>query len=117
MNWLVGLVLVPKRTSLIFTAGALRTLAVVVSDCGLRVAASVHSALPVKNPAPEAAGEVILKVAFKLAPGDTGSANGLAALTVQPAGSATHSLRPETAAPVVFVKVWVISWEDRGVNV
>src|ERR1035438_2977773 len=75
MNWLVGLVLVLKRTSLILIGRTLRSLAVVVSDCVRRVAGSVHSALPVRKPAADVGGEVTLKVALTLAPGATGSAN------------------------------------------
>ena len=71
----------------------------------------VHSALPIRKPAPVAAGEVTWKVAFTLAPGGTGVANvidGLrvpAATAVQPAGSDRLSVTPDAGAPVVFVNV------------
>ena len=90
MNWLVELVLVLKRTSLILIGRTFRTLWVVVSDCVLPVAGSVHSALPVRKPAPVAAGEVTLKVALTLAPGATGAAN----VADAPAGAGDHGGPP-----------------------
>ena len=111
MNWSVELVPALKRTSLILIGRTFRTLWVVVSDCVLRVAGSVHSALPVRKPAPVAAGEVTLKVALTLAPGATGSANVFdvpvapETTAVHPAGMERLNLTPVAGAPVVFVNV------------
>src|SRR5688572_15835684 len=105
MNWFVGLAPAPNRTSLILIGKTFRTLAVVVSDCVLRVAGSIHSALPVRKPAPVRAGAVILKVAVTLAPGATGVLNVIDVSlppeafderTVHPAGAEILNLTPGT---------------------
>src|ERR1035441_2775523 len=108
MNWLVGLVLVLKRTSLILIGRTLRSLAVVVSDCVRRVAWSVHSALPVRKPAAGVGGEVPLKAALTLAPGATGSANVPDVLVApettasHPAGNEMLNFTPAAGAPEVL---------------
>ena len=123
MNWLVELAPVLKRTSLILTGRTFRTLWVVVSDCVPPVAGLVHSALPVRKPAPVVAGEVTLKVALTLAPGATGAANVFdvpvapETTAVHPAGTEMLNLTPVAGAPVVFVNVTVTSCVDPGVNV
>src|ERR1017187_6747696 len=117
MNWSVELAPGLKRTSLILTGRTFRTRWLVVSDCVLRVAASVHSALPARKPAPEVAGEVILKVALTLAPGPTGLAMVFGSLPIHPAGTDMLNLTPAAVDPVVFVNVAVTSSVDPGVNV
>src|SRR5678816_3600808 len=121
MNWLVALVLVLKRTSLILTGRTLRILAVVVSDCFV-FAVFVHSAFPVRKPAPVDAGELTRKVAVTLAPGTSGVLNATdvpppEAEADQPDGTETLSLIADAAAPVVFVNVSVTSCVPLGVNV
>src|ERR1019366_1128856 len=123
MNWLVGLVLVLKRTSLILIGRTLRSLAVVVSDCVRRVAGSVHSALPVRKPAADVGGEVTLKVALTLAPGATGSLNVTDVLVApettasHPAGMEILNLTVLAGDPVVFVNVSVTSCIELSLNV
>src|SRR3954470_10981276 len=110
MNWSVGVAPV-KRTSLILIGRTMRILAVVVSDCLAVVAGPVHSALPIRKPAPVADGALTWKVALTLAPGETGCSKVIDALrvpettAVQPAGSDRLSVTPAAGAPVVFVNV------------
>src|SRR4051794_40399463 len=123
MNWSVALAPALKRTSLILIGTTFRILAVVVSDCLPVVDGLVHWALPIRKPAPVAAGEVTWKIAFTLAPGETGCANVIDALrvpettAVHPAGRDRPSVTPDAGAPVVFTNVAVTSCVDRGVNV
>src|SRR5665647_606156 len=123
MNWLVGLVLVLKRISLILMGMTFRTLWAVVSDCVPPVAWFFHSALPVRKPGPVLGDAVTLKVALTLAPGSTGAVNIFEA-SVAPETTAVHPLGAEmlnltlvTVAPVVFVNVPVISCAECCVNV
>src|SRR5258708_7948592 len=115
MNWSVELPPALKRTSLIFTAIAFRTLAVLFSNCAR--AAFVHSALAVRTPALVVAGERTVKVAHTLAPGATGPPNVFGIAGVHPVGGAMLKLTPVAAERVVFVNVKVMSCVDLGVNV
>ncbi len=87
------------------------------------VAAFVHSALPVRKPAPVVAGEVTLKVALTLAPGAIGSVNVFVVSVlpetteVHPVGAEMLNLMSVAGAPVVLVNVTVTSCVDLGVNV
>src|SRR5512136_1825346 len=109
------------RNSLILTGLTFRTFSAVVSESVLPLAD--QEALATRSPLKAAGAEVTLKVALTLAPGATGSANVFDAplapetTDVHPAGAEMLNWRPVTGAPVVFVKVTVVSWEDRGENV
>src|SRR4030042_1167140 len=96
MNWVVELVLVLKRTSLIFIGRTFRTLWVDVSDCFLRVAGSVHSALPVRKPASVAAREVTLKVPLTLPRGTSYLAATMVACTASVVASVGY---PDVITP------------------
>ena len=67
--------------------------------------------------------DVTLNVALTLAPGATGPAVGAAVLVVpvtndvHPVGAARLNSSPIAGAPVVFVKVTVVSCDDPGENV
>src|ERR1017187_6683062 len=122
MNWSVELAPL-KRTSLILTGSAFRSLWAVVSNCVPLRAGSLHSALAFRKPAADAGGEVTLNVALTLPPGATGSPSVFDAVP-PPETAAVHlvgrerlKLTPATGDPVVFVNVAVASRMDPGVNV
>src|ERR1035437_1647838 len=117
MNWFVGSAPALNRTLLILIGRTFRTLWVVVSICFPRAVGIVHSALPVRKPAPAAPAETTLKAALTLAPGPTGPAIARGAPAVQPAGTEMLSLTPAAADPVVLENVIVTSCDDPGVNV
>src|SRR5262249_12375045 len=105
------------RNSLIFTGLTFRTFCVVCSDC-LCPPALVHAARPERSPLNAAGPDVTLKVALTLAPGAS------PANVADPCATDTHCLGPETpnwrpvtGAPVVLVKVTVVSCDEPGVNV
>src|SRR5208337_1988242 len=112
------------RNSLILTGLTFRTFSAAVSDCFLPLVGFVQEALPTRSPLNAAGPEVTLKVALTLAPGATGSAN-LFGVSLVPGTREVHcllgtemlNLTPTAGAPVVFVKVTVVSCEDPGVNV
>src|ERR1035437_360280 len=123
MNESVGLVGEPAlmRNSLILIGLTFRTFSAVVSDCALPFV--VHEPLPTKSPLKAAGPAVTLKVALTLAPGATGPAM-VADVLVEPVATEVHplgavmlSLTAVAGAPVEFVNVTVVSWEDPGENV
>src|ERR1039458_7890718 len=126
MKELVGLPGDPElmRNSLILTGLALRTFSAVVSDCGFPVAWLVHAALATRSPLKGAGPEVTLKLALTLAPGATGSAK-VFTISLPPETKAVHCLpgtarlkrRPAREAPVVLVKVTVVSCAEPGVKI
>src|SRR6185437_11778596 len=105
------------RNSLIFTGLTFRTFSEIDSD---RVLAwFVHETLPTRSPLNASGPEVTLKVALTLAPGATvcdvfGAPE---ATTVHPFGAEMLSFTSVAGAPVVFVNVTVVSWEEPGENV
>ena len=115
MNWLVELMLVLKRISLILIGRTFLTLCAVVSNCASPFILLFHSAFPVRKPAPVFTEAVILKVAFTLAPGATGALNIFVVsavpetMEVHPLGTEMLNLTPVTGAPMVFVNVSVMS--------
>src|SRR3954471_18814253 len=125
MNESVGFSAEPalRRNSLILTGLTFRTFSTVVSDC-VRPLGFTHETLPTRSPLKTAGADVTLNVALTLAPGATGSAIvfAVAALPERTAfhcslGKAMLSFTPVTGAPVVFVNVKVVSWEDPGEKV
>src|SRR4051794_13671973 len=107
------------RNSLILTGLTLRTFSAVVSDCLAPVDGLVHEALATRSPLNAAGPEVILKVALAVAPGAIGPAMvaGVEATAVHCFGVVMLSLIAVCGAPVVFVKVTVVSCDDPGENV
>ena len=126
MNEFVGLLGDPEliRNSLILTGLTFRTFSAVVSDCWTPLVESVHKTLPTRSPLKAAGPVVTLKVALTLAPGATGSAK-VFDVSVAPETKAVHcllgaemlNLTPFAGAPVVFVKVTVVSCEVPGEKV
>src|ERR1700722_1893194 len=115
------------RNSLILIGLTFRTFSAIVSECfppAVPPAAGlVHEALATKSPLKAAGPEVTLKVAPTLAPGATGSAI-VADVLAPPETKEVHCLgtemlncTPIAGAPVVLVKVTVVSCEDPGENV
>ena len=92
---------------MIWIGKTVRTLAVVVSDCVRRVAGSVHSALPVRKPAPVLAGAVTSQLnvlrALRIPLADTHARllhGGLLAL----GGQRERALEEARSARAVFAK-------------
>src|ERR1019366_5464844 len=106
------------RNSLILIGLTFRTFSAVVSDC-FPLVGSVHETLATRSPLKAAGPEVTLKVALALAPGATGSAKVVEpdATAVHPLGAEMLNFTPAAGAPVVFVNVRVVSWEEPGENV
>src|SRR5690349_8776616 len=102
----------PMRNSLILIGLVLRTRSAIAADCP-----SPHVAVPIRSPLNAASPEVTLIVRLTLAPGATGSETVTGPFVVQPAGVVTPSVTPDTGAPVVFVKVTIVSWVVPGANV
>src|ERR1035437_4418758 len=123
MNWLVELMLVLKRISLIFIGRTFLTFWAVVSDCVPPVMGFFHSALPIRKPAPVFADAMTLKVVLTLTPGATGVVNVFEVSTaseiteVHPLGKEMLNLTSVTVTPVVFVNVSVMSCVELCVNV
>src|SRR3954447_20124855 len=99
------------RNSLILIGLVLRTFSLTEADCVPQVAVAVRSPLNGAGP------EVTLRVRVTLAPGATASAIVTGASAVHPAGTVMPSFTPETAAPVVLVKVTFVSCVVPGENV
>src|SRR5580658_8919460 len=125
MNESVALVGGPEltRSSLIFTGLAFRTFSVVAPDFFVQIAWFVHDALPTKSPLKATGPDVTLNVALTLAPGATGPGK-VFAVSELPATTADHccgterlNLTPAAGAPVVFMKVTVVSCDEPGENV
>src|SRR3954462_7175134 len=114
MNELVPFagVLEPMRNSLILIGLVLRTFSAIDAAWP-----APHVAVPIRSPLKGAGPEVTLSVRLTLAPGATASATVTGASVVHPAGAVMPSLTPETAAPVVFVKVTIVFWVEPGENV
>src|ERR1022692_5286159 len=111
------------RNSLILIGLTFRTFSAVVSECSPPPVGFVHWALPTRSPLKAAGPEVTLKVALTLAPGATGPAI-VTDVLVAPGTKEVHCLgtemlnwTPTAGAPVVFLKVTVVSCEDPGENV
>src|ERR1017187_1185988 len=112
------------RNSLLQFGLTFRTFSTVVSHCFLLLAGFVHQTLPTRSPLKAAGPEVTLNVALTLAPGATVSAN-VFDVSVVPELKEVHcllgteilNLTRAAGAPVVFVKVTVVSCEDPGENV
>src|SRR5437867_1072694 len=120
MNESVELVGEPAlmRNSLILIGLTFRTFSAVVSDSFAPLVWFVHWALPARSPLKAAGPEVTLKVALTLAPGATGSTV-VTVVLVAPGTKDVHCLgtemlnwMPTAGAPVVFVKVTVLSCEE-----
>src|SRR5947207_13837745 len=125
MNAFVGLAEEPSliRNSLILTGLTFRTFSNMVSVCVWPFTGLVQEASPMRSPLKANGPEVTLKVALTLAPGTTGSAKTFEVFVVpgptavHPLGTRMRSSTPIAAAPVVLVKVTVVSREDRGAEV
>src|SRR5262249_21238503 len=111
MNEFEPLPVEPIRYSLILTGLVLRTRSLTDALCAPQVAVAVMS--PLNDVMPE----VTLSVRLTVAPGATGSAIVTGASALQPLGTVMPSLTPDTAAPVVFLKVTIVSWLEPGENV
>src|SRR3954451_7445533 len=111
MNELLPLPVEPIRNSLILTGLVLRTFSAIETDSAPQLAVATMSPLNAAGP------EVTFKVRVTLAPGATGSAIVTGASAVHPPGTVRPSLTPVTAAPVVFVKVTLVSWLEPSENV
>src|SRR3954454_17485676 len=111
MNEFEPLPVEPIRNSLILIGLVLRTFSLTEAD------PPVHVAVAVRSPLNEAGPEVTFSVRVTVAPGATGSAIVTGASAVPPLGTVRPSLTPPTGAPVVFVKVTFVSWDDPDENV
>src|SRR5579864_1790202 len=110
------------RNSLTLIGLPFRTFSAVVAEC-CAPSAFIHRARPTMSPLKAAGPEVTLNTPLTLAPGATGPAVvtdvlGVAgAMDVHVLGTEMLSSTPNAGAPVVLVKVTVVSSEDPGENV
>src|SRR5690242_12537300 len=117
MNAFVAFVVEPSpvRNSLILIGPTFRTFSVAVSECFAPVVRFVHCAVATRLPLNGIGPDVILKVAFTLAPGATGPGM-VAAFVAAPdtttvhggVGTAMLNSTPVAGAPMVLVNVTVV---------
>src|SRR3954447_8306210 len=119
MNVSVVSLPVPMRNSLILTGAVLRTHSVIDADCGAPFA--VHVAVPNRSPLKLAGPDVTLNVTLALSPGAIGpgivSEPPPSTAALQPAGSERPSFTLLAGAPLLLVKVTIVSWLVPGANV
>ena len=112
------------RNSLILTGLTFRIFSAIDSDCFVPLIWFVQEASAARSPLKASGPEVTLKVALTVAPGATGPSNvfdeSVAPLTTEVhwlLGTEMLSVTPAAGAPVVFVKVTVVSCEEFGVKI